>query len=161
LTALSTVMNAAQSGSWILWFGVFVLAGVAIVFAKAKSIFRHDNAHRGNLAQLIAVAVTVGSLLVYFKVETSQGTQRGRIAFVEEVKQGYVKAGITTVEVYIEGRALVIKGETDTDEQIDEAARGMEVQLRSHGRNAKAWVLGFRNIKITNGRHTRFIAPEH
>lgn len=158
-TGLGNALQASRADSNLLWIGALLLGAVVIVFAKARPIFRHDASHRGTLAQLIATIVTVGSIFIYFTSMNSQGTERGRVAFAAEVQQSYEKAGVGTVRVYIEGRSLIIEGKSDTDEQIDEAAQLMTAQLRSAGRNAKAWVLGFENIKLTNGSHTRLLAP--
>jgi hypothetical protein len=156
-TGLGHVMQAAKSGSTILWIGVLLLAVVAVVLGAARPIFRHDNAHRGTLPQLIATAVTIGSILVYFAVENTTGSERGRTQFAAEIQENYSKQGSPAVRVFVEKTTLVIEGLTDTDEQIDQAANMMTTQLRTHGANAKAWVLGFSSIKLTNGTHSRWL----
>jgi hypothetical protein len=159
LTGLGHVIQANRNGSTLLWAGALLLAAVVIVLVIARPIFRHDSAHRGTLAQLLALTVTIGSALVYLTTVNSPGTERGRAAFVTELQQTYAKAGVTSVRVFIEGRSLVIEGKLDSDEQIDAVAQEMHVQLRKTGPNAKAWMLGFENIKLTNGTRTRFLAP--
>lgn len=158
-TGLGNAMQANRSDSTLLWIGALLLAAVVLVLVLARPMFRHDNAHRGTIAQLIAIVVTVGSVLVYFSTVKAPGTERGRAAFAAEVQHSYEKAGVTTVRVFVEGRSLIIEGKTDTAEQIDEAAQQMTSQLRAAGSNAKAWMLGFENIKLTNGSHTRLLAP--
>lgn len=155
-TGLGHVVQA-RSGSTILWFGVLLLAIVVLVLGVARPIFRHDQAHRGGLAQLVATVVTVGSIFVYYTTETSTGSERGRNAFAAEIQKNYVDQGISNVRVYVVNRTLVIEGQSDTDEQIDQAANMMGAQLQTHGPNAKAWVLGFKSIKLTNGVHIRMI----
>lgn len=158
LTALANVTQASRSNSSLLWVGAALLAASAIVMVVTRSIFRHDDAHRGTLAQLVAMAVLIGSVVVYIDARQDRGTERGRKAFAAEVQQAYAKAG-PSVHVYIQGRTLVIESSTDTDEQIDAAAQQLHAQLQQHGPNAKAWVLGFDAIEITNGRHEVRLAP--
>lgn len=63
--------------------------------------------------------------------------------------------GIMNVRVYNDDRTLVIESRSDPDEEIDAAANTMNMELRTHGPNSKAWVLGFATIKITNGPYIR------
>nr|MBA3501308.1 zinc ribbon domain-containing protein [Deltaproteobacteria bacterium] len=87
-TGLGNMLQAKETGSSILWVGVAVLTGVVLILAVTKKVFRHDNAHRGTLAQLLAIAVTIGSIFVYM-ASKSTGTERGRAAFATEVQRGY------------------------------------------------------------------------
>ena len=158
-TGIGNVMQASKADSTLLWVGAVALGGIALVMIKTKPIFRYDNAHRGTFAQLVATVITVGSLVMLFGVSQKQGTERGRKAFAAEVQKGYVDAGITSVRVYIEERTLVIEAPSDTNEQIDQAADMLRAQLVQAGANAKAWVLGFQTLKVTNGTHSRLLAP--
>jgi hypothetical protein len=89
------------------------------------------------------------------------GTERGRTAFAQEVQASYDKAGVAgAVRVYVTERDLVIEAKGDTNEQIDAAADGLQAQLASVGRRAKAWVLGFKQIVITNGSYQRTLQPQ-
>ena len=89
------------------------------------------------------------------------GTERGRAAFASEVQQSYDKAaGSGRVRVYVNDRALFIESTGDTDQQIESAADSMQMQLASVGRRAKAWVVGFKFIVMTNGSHQRVLAPD-
>jgi hypothetical protein len=107
---------------------------------------------------VIAVVALVGSVIMFMGVDKNRGTERGRQAFAAEIQQSYAKTS-PSVRVYIEGRTLVIENRGETDESIDAAAQQFHEVLAKNGRNAKAWVLGFEAIKLTNGGHEQRLAP--
>lgn len=158
LTALSLGMSASRSGSTVLWTGALLLGAVAIVMAKTKDVFRHDDSHRGTLPQVIAMVALIGSFVVYFSVGENRGTERGRKAFAAEVQDSYAKAG-TDIRAYIEGRTLVLESAAGTDEQIDALAQDLHTMLKRNGDKAKVWVLGFDAIEVKNGSHEQRLAP--
>lgn len=158
LTAMSLGMQASRSDSTLLWVGALLLGGVAIVMAKTKHVFRHDDSHRGTLAQVIAMVALIGSVLVYISVGESRGTERGRQALAAEIQKGYADAG-ASAHVFIEGRTLVIEIAAATDEQIDVIAQQYHTLLKPNGNNARVWVLGFDAMTFTNGTHVQRLAP--
>ena len=155
-TGLMHVMQVNENSSALLWIGILVLGAVAAVLAVARPIFRHDNAHRGTLAQLIAITVTLGSILVYYKTSNETGSERGRAQFAAETQQNYANQGLPDLRVHIEKRTLVIDA-PGTDDQIDATANTMSSELQRLGVNAKVWALGFSSIKLTNGIHSRWL----
>ena len=158
LTAASTAFQASRADSTLLWAGALLLGAVAIVMAKTKPIFRYDDAHKGTAAQVIAMIALLGSVVMFMGNGKSRGTERGREEFAAEVQKSYAKIS-ATIHVYVDGCTLVIESPSDSDEAVDASAQQYHEALAKHGSNAKAWVLGFDAIKLTNGSHAQRLAP--
>ena len=111
----------------------------------------------GMIQRTVAALVVVGSLVVgVISIASKPGSERGRKAFVAEIQAAYTDA---PVRVYANDLQLVIESTSDPDAAIDAAAAQLGSQIASHGKNAKAWVVGFESIVITNGRHQRLLRP--
>lgn len=158
-TALGNAYQASRADSTLLWFGAALLTVVAFMVGRAKPVFNDSDGNRGRVQQLIAWVVTIGSVIVSLQTMQTTGTERGRGLFATEVQQGYVNAGAATVRVHVDDRNLVIESSTDTEAQIDSAAELLHGQLVTTGRRAKAWVLGFKHIVVTNGSYKRTLSP--
>lgn len=159
-TAIGNAWQASRVDSSLLWFGAALLVVVAITLKRAKPIFNDSDGNRGVVQQLIATVVTIGSVIVSLQTMHGPGTERGRTLFATEVQQGYTKAGATTVHVYVDNLDLVIESPTDTEAQIDAAAQLVHGQLVTTGSRAKAWLLGFKHIVVTNGSYKRMLSPD-
>jgi hypothetical protein len=160
-TGIGNAWQAMRMDSSLLWFGALLLFAVALVVRRAKPVFNDSDGNRGRIQQTIATIVTIGSVIVSLQTMQGGGTERGRTAFAQEVQAGYDKAGVAgAVRVYVTDRDLVIEAKGDTNEQIDAAADGLQAQLASVGPRAKAWVLGFEHIVVTNGSYQRTLQPQ-
>jgi hypothetical protein len=160
-TGAGSAFQAMRTDSTLLWVGAFLLAAVAIVVKRAKPLFNDSDGNRGRIQQLIATVVTIGSVVVSLQTMKGGGTARGREMFAQEVQSTYDKLAVGTVRVYIDGEVnLVIEGKTDTNEQIDEAATAMDSELVKVGSRAKAWVVGFKRIILTNGSYQRVLTRD-
>ncbi|HEY5921163.1 MAG TPA: hypothetical protein VIV11_05810 [Kofleriaceae bacterium] len=160
-TAIGNAWQASRMDSSLLWFGAALLVAVAIVVKSAKALFNDSDGNRGRVQQTIATIVTIGSVVVSLQTMQGGGTERGRASFAREVQQSYEQAAPGAVRVSVDERVLVIESKGDTDAQIDGAADQMHAQLATAGRRAKAWVLGFKHIVITNGSHKRTLSPDN
>lgn len=160
-TGIGNAWQASRMDSSLLWFGALLLLAVALVVRRAKPLFNDSDGNRGRIQQAIATIVTIGSIVVSLQTMQGGGTERGRAAFADEVQASYDKAGVVgAVRVHVTERDLVIEAPGDTNEQIDAAADALQAQLASVGRRAKAWVLGFEHIVITNGGYRRTLEPD-
>lgn len=161
-TGINTAWQASRMDSSLLWIGALILFAVAIVVARAKRLFNDSDGNRGRIQRAVATIVTIGSVVVGVQAMQGGGTERGRAAFASEVQAGYDKAGVgDSVRVYVDDRVLVIEAKGDTNEQIDVANDAVAAQLASVGRRAKAWVVGFKKIVITNGTYRReLVSPD-
>lgn len=157
-TAIGNALHALRSGATLLWVGVLVLAAAAIGMSVAKQGFKHKRDGSSIIQQAVATLVVAGSLVIGVMSLGSTGTDRGRKAFVAEIQTAYDKAG-APVRVYANGLQLVIEAPSDTDESIDAAADAMQATLAEHGGRAKAWVVGFESMVITNGKRQRLLRP--
>jgi hypothetical protein len=159
-TAIGNAWQASRMDSPLLWFGAALLAVVALTLRRAKPVFNDSDGNRGVVQQLIATVVTIGSVLVSLQAMHTTGTERGRMAFAAEIQQTYAKAGAATVHVYVDNLDLVIESSTDTEAQIDSGAQMIHGQLVTSGPRAKAWILGFKRIVVTNGSYQRTLSPD-
>lgn len=159
-TGAGNALQASRMDSTLLWFGAALLCAVAFVVQRAKPLFNDSDGNRGTIQRTVAMIVTIGSVVVSVMAMQGSGTARGRTAFASEVQQSYDKAvGSGRVRVYVNEQSLFIESTGDTDQQIDSAADSMQLQLASVGRRAKAWVVGFMRIVMTNGSHQRVLVP--
>ena len=87
-----------------------------------------------------------------------EGSAKGREALAAEIQADYLALALP-VTVKAKGRELVIETPTDTADQIDIEAAMLRKKFAVRGANAKAWLVGFRVVKITNGSHEAVIVP--
>lgn len=156
-TAIGSAFQASRADSTLLWGGALLLGIVAIVVSRARPLFNDSDGNRGRIQRAIATIVTIGSIGVSLFVMQGGGTERGRMNFAREIQAAYDKLAPDSVRVQVKELILVIEAVQDNDAQIDEAANAMQAQLATAGKNAKAWVVGFERIIVTNGRHERSI----
>jgi hypothetical protein len=160
LNAASNAFSAATAGVAYAWIGVVVQAVAALVLILAKREFTDHPASIGaRLSQGLAVVAFIGSMVMGFVGGSASGSERGREAFVAEIQQNYVQGGAIAVRVRAENAGLIIESPTDTNEQIDGAAEQLRQQLKVSGSNAKAWLVGFKQIVVTNGPYKQVLTP--
>ena len=158
LNGLGNAWVAVSAGAGLLWIGVVVQGAAALVLTLSKREFaRFDQTSTvvGRVSQTLSLVAVVGSVVVW-TLAPGTGTEKGRQDFAKEVQSSY-PAG---VEVLADGLTLRIESTGDSDAQIAEAATLLRRQLQTTGENAKAWLVGFKRIELTNGRYTESIEPE-
>jgi hypothetical protein len=101
------------------------------------------------------VLTLAGSFVVPFVA--GGGSEQGRQAFVAEVRADY--AASPGVRVSAQGTVMNLESAVDTDEALKAAADGLRQQIRANGSNAKAWLVGFTAIEMTNGSINDRITP--
>jgi hypothetical protein len=157
LNGLGNAWGAVSPGAGFLWIGVVVQAAAALVLLLSKreyAKFDQTSTAVGKLSQALSLVALVGSIAVSV-LASGTGTEKGRLDFANEVQSSY-PAG---VEVRADGLTLRIESAGDTDAQIAEAATLLRRQLQTTGENAKAWLVGFSRIEITNGRYSESVEP--
>ena len=159
---ISNMLGAVDAGAAILWVGVLVQAACALVLVVAKNDFgKHEQRDNvaAQLGKFIATLAIVGSIVVGVVARSSfGGSERGRASFAQELQQTYQQQGLP-VSVEIRDLDLVIEAPSDSAAQIDAAADMFQHELDRSGRNAKAWVVGFKRMIVTNRRHERVVKP--
>jgi hypothetical protein len=149
----------AMAGTELFWIGVLVQVSCAVALYSARDEFADGpkdglNARLGKVLGVLAIA---GSIYVGFAARTNHlGTERGREAFAREVQQSYHDAGARDVHVSASRRTLVIES-PESDAAIDASAAVLRAEIEKHPRSAKAWLLGFERIRVTNGSHEALI----
>jgi hypothetical protein len=108
------------------------------------------------VSQALSVLALAGSFVVPFLAGTG-GSEQGREAFVAEVQTGY--ADTPGVRVSAQGTVMKIESAVDTDESLKVAADALRQQIRVSGSSAKAWLVGFTAIEMTNGSAVERITP--
>ena len=159
-TALNLALHATRAGDTrLLWAGAAVLAVAALAIGAARAWFTEKTSVSPGVQRVIAVIAIVASIAVAYANPGTSGSEHGRHRVAAEMQNDYVREGVTNVQVYVDGRDLVISAPSDTDEQIDEAAVVFRAALAKTGSDAQVWVVGFRSIVITNGQHRRVLTP--
>lgn len=149
----------AMAGTELFWMGVLVQLACAVALHAAQDQFADGpkDGLNARLGKVLGTLAIVGSIYVSFAARTDhRGTERGREAFAQEVQQSYRDAGALAVRVSASRRTLVIES-PESDEAIDASAAALRAELEKHPRNAKAWLLGFERIRVTNGSHEALI----
>jgi hypothetical protein len=158
-TGVTTAWGAMRSESALLWAGAVLLLVVVVTLRRAAHVFNDSDGNRGRVQRTIAMLAVIGSVVVTIYVRQATGSERGRAMLASEMQDRYAEIAPGKLRVFAEGRDLVIEAPGDTSEQIDASAELMNGQLDAAGKRARAWVVGFESVIVTNGSYSRTITP--
>src|SRR5262249_18378806 len=167
LSVVGEGLRVAQGSTLIPLVGVAAGVVTAGCLTAAKREFVVDSVNPMKLKSVSnrQVLLTLGLVLGAIVVSSmgsggmSVGGERAREAFAAELQGNYAAAGITSVTVKASGTNMTIASPTESDERIETAAEEVRQQLRASGSNAKAWIVGFKQIIVTNGQRTVRLTP--
>lgn len=160
------LLNGISTASWALpglsplgLVSVAVHAVGALVFwvVSTKHPFPPDPPSRVALSRVVggvALALSLGACYVSTKQGT--GSERGRQRFAADIQAGYDEEE-APVKVLIEGLTLRILAPGDADAAIRSVAADLRRSIASD-HDARAWVVGFERLEVSNGRLTEVIA---
>lgn len=162
LNGAGNVLWAIESEYAIIWIGVIVQSIGAIVAYSAKRHFIQGSQRTtfDKLGVSLSAVAILGSFFIAFIVAGQNGTEKGRQNFIRELQAEYDRNVPGLVTVKAEGRTVVIFSPNDPTESVIAAAEDIDRRLKQSGRQAKAWLVGFTSIKITNGRYTSECRPK-
>lgn len=144
----------AMAGPAWLWIVVALEAVYALAAFASRELFPAEPrfVQRRVRARVVLLLLVAAAAEVYGRVE-SPGSERGRRGVVEEFERAYHKAGARDVRVEAHDLELRIVSPTDPDDKIEAFAKLLRQQLATAGPSARAWLVGFNVVTVTNGKH--------
>jgi hypothetical protein len=163
--AIVMTVSALRSGYHLFWLGVVVgaFAAALLYYAKGgtRGVVAPEQGSERGLRRVATVLTGAWMLAMLFMPQLPAGSTAGREAMAREMQAAFDQNAPGLVRVRVDGTTLWIESRTDTAEQIRGAAEQFQAAIKVHGRNARAWLVGFEKVSFTNGVATATIhAPE-